>query len=134
MERKTIITVIVFLILFFGFIYLKSLKQKELKNYLSEYDFAIGKVENIFKRGNIGTNIGVSSITYSYNITNKRYTKSYNSKFYKILTRTNKNELYLVIYNKSNPQNSILLSDYHILDTTDFQKCIERFKKTQTEF
>lgn len=42
--------------------------------------------------------------------------------------------MYLIIYNEDNPQNSILLTDYPISNISDFQDCIERFKKNSNRF
>ncbi len=128
--------VLVLIILFSGiiFYYFKNQQSKIIVDYLGNYEYSVGTIENYFERGTIGHNIGKSSITYSFKIGNENIIKNYDILFYKLPENPIIGDKYIVLYNIENFENSILLGNYKINHGHDINKIIEIIKKNPPKF
>ncbi len=102
-------------------------KAKDLITYLGDYEYEIGTVTDVIQRGAMKGVIGHTSVRYTFEVNDVVYTKYYNSSFYEVNSNVDFFAHYIVIYNKSNPENSLLLGDYPINNNTEFQSFKEEF-------
>lgn len=128
MERNHYIIIAVVIISLGMIIWGKKGKNENLASYLGNYDFEIGEVITLNKRGAMNGVIGHWSLIYTFEVDGVSYKKFYDASFYKVNSTTELYGKYVVIYNKENPENSLLLSDHLIRSNADFEKFKEEFK------
>lgn len=134
MDKKKYLIISIFIISLLIYLFTTKLSTNKFENYLNDYDFSVGNVDAYFRRSTIGYNVGRSSITYTYLVENVKYTKSYDLLFYKLPDNPKIGSKYIVVYNKNNPRNSLLLGNYPISKDADFKNFINNTKKIKIAF
>ena len=79
----------------------------------------------------IGTGKAISYIEFKYYVNNIELIKKYDNTYYSSfpLEKPNLNSEYLVIYEKGNPNNSLILLNYELKDKNDLEKYKNEFQK-----
>lgn len=134
MDKKYYIIVVILVASYMVFLLTSKVNNEKIKNYLGDYDFSVGTVEVYFNRGTIGSNVGVSSVTYSYMANGIRYINNYDALFYKLPSSPNIGDKFVVAFNKNDPQKSILLGDCLIRTDNDFEFFINRYKNDNSNY
>ncbi|WP_406844741.1 hypothetical protein [Flavobacterium soyae] len=106
----------------------------KIKRDLGNYDYIVGTIEVYFYRVPVAYNATFSSITYSYIVNNVKYVNNYDAMFYKLPYSPNVNDKFVVVYNKNDPQKSILLGDYPIKTEEDFNVFLKKYKNVKLKF
>ncbi|MEX0595946.1 MAG: hypothetical protein WD512_05540 [Candidatus Paceibacterota bacterium] len=121
MKNKSYLLIgILFLITILLYHYAQNAKENNYDRYdLGNPYFTVGEIEEYFQRGTIGSNVGSSSITYTYEVSGRVFRKNYDKMYYKLPEKPKKHQKYIVLYNKDYPENSILLGDYKFRNESD---------------
>lgn len=131
LDKKKIIGYIIILIVAIGF-YAIVMKYNHDENtkIFSNPEYTIGELTYFSDaKGYVGKTPGrPSEIKYVYSINGNKLENKYVAGEYNIpFSGPIVGEKYIVIYLKSNPQESRMLFDYPIKDSTDFQKYMKVF-------
>ena len=126
------------LIIIFGYFVSRNNDRKavvKVNNLMETGEFAIGKITgHTYSSSSSGRGL-LSTIMYNYTVEEKEYicylSHAVNEAITgrKFLSSTHKGDLFLVVYEYSNPQNSILHLDSPIQDSTDFNSHIRFFSE-----
>lgn len=123
-ELKTILVLLIFGAFFLSYYnYQENISFNALR---SNYSLSKGKINNYFisnkfsLRGGTGSN----DLKYTYNVSNREFENKYSDRGYIDIPDV-KPDLtieYLVLFEKDNPQNSVILLNYPIKSKNDFKK------------
>ncbi|CEN35715.1 hypothetical protein [Capnocytophaga cynodegmi] len=140
MKRADREEVVLMIVLFFsvsGLLVIKKFQDDEFYRLTDNYAITKGYIESYFVGGKVSIpTMGVSapnnSVEYSYFIGNDFYVKKY-SEPGRVEIPDIKPDLsadYIVIYEKTNPENSFILLNYPVKDDIQFKEYQKVFEKT----
>ncbi len=120
---------IILVLLIFGSIFLSYYNYQENKFFdaiRNNYALSKGKINNYFVSNKVSLRggSGANDIKYGYFINNRQFENRYAERGYVKIpdVKPNLNIEYLVIYQKDNPTNSIILLNYPLTAKNDFEK------------
>lgn len=122
------------LLLFSAAIFLSQRRKGDIrKNILNNIEYSIGTVTKYVggHRGIFGANIKVTQGDPVIQISFKTKEHQINTKSKGLLSSDKEccvGNKYLVVYDSTNPETCMLLFDYQINDSADFEKYMEEFK------
>ena len=140
MKRANQEEVILMIILFFsvfGLLVIKKFGDDEFHKLTNNYAITKGYIESYFVGGKVsiptmGISAANNSVEYSYFIGKDFYVKKY-SEPRRVKIPDIKPDLsadYIVIYEKTNPENSFILLNYPVKDNIQFKEYQKNFEKT----
>lgn len=123
---------IILIFLFFGFIYAiyySIERNKKVSSLRNNFSLTTGNVKEYFvpKLRGRGSN---TSIKYIYHVNNQFIENQYQENYYVDIPddKPDLSLLYLVIYEKANPENSFILLNYPVNSSEDLERYKEIFK------
>jgi hypothetical protein len=123
-ELKTILVLIIFVSIYFSYYnYQENRSFNALKN---NYALSKGKITNYFISNKVSLRGGSGSndVKYIYSVNNKEFENKYSERGYIDIPdiKPDLNIEYMVLYQKDNPKNSVMLLNYPLRRQGDFEK------------
>lgn len=127
---KIILVLVIFVSIFFSYLnYVENISFNALRN---NYALSKGKIitylisNKVSLRGGSGSN----DVKYTYSVNNKEFDNKYSERGYIDIpdVKPDLNIEYLVLYQKDSPKNSVILLNYPIENSGDFEKYKGLFK------
>lgn len=134
MDKKKYILVLIIIMGLIVFLWGREINKNKTTKDLGDYDYTVGNIEVYFYRSPVGYNARFSSITYSYIVNNIKYINNYDALFYKLPPSPNVNDKFVVVFNKKDPQKSLLLGDFPIKTNQDFKIFVDTHKDFKIKF
>ena len=99
----------------------------QIQSLVKNFDVTNGKVLKHIR----GKGKALSSIEFVYYVNHIKIVRQYDDTYYSKfpVEKPNFNSYYLVIYEKGNPNNSLILLDYELKDKNDLEKYRIQFQK-----
>lgn len=126
---------IILVLLIFGSIFLSYYNYQENISFnalRNNYAISKGKINNYFISNKVSLRGGSGSndIKYTYLANNEEFENKYSERGYIDIpdVKPDLNVDYLVLYQKDNPKNSVILLNYPIKNNSDFEKYKSLFK------
>jgi hypothetical protein len=128
-QLKLILIIIIIAISFK--IYDTIINDNQIQSLVKNFDVTNGKVIKHIR----GKGKAISYIEFKYYVNNIKIVKQYDDTYYSSfpIEKPNFNSDYLVIYEKGNPNNSLILLNYELKDKNDLEKYKIEFQKNIPE-
>jgi hypothetical protein len=128
-ELKTILVLIIFVSIYFSYYnYQENISFNALRN---NYALSKGKINNYFISNKVSLRGGSGSndVKYTYLVNNKEFENKYSERGYIDIPdiKPDLNIEYMVLYQKDNPKNSVILLNYPLRRQGDFEKYEKMF-------
>lgn len=127
---KIILALVIFVSIFFSYSnYVENISFNALKN---NYSLSKGKIITYFISNKVSLRGGVGSnnVKYTYSVNNTEFENKYSERGYVDIPdlKPDLSIEYLVLYQKDSPKNSVILLNYPIENSVDFEKYRGLFK------
>lgn len=135
-SRTDVVATIVITLSFIMLVVIKTIKHDKFQRMINNYNVTKGYVENYIVTNKVsvpttGAHAQGNNVKFSYSVGDKVFMKSY-SEPGRVEIPDIKPDLsigYLVIYEKSNPENSFILLNYPVKDDAKMKEYEELFRK-----
>ena len=133
---KNILFIVIAIFCVCGIIIYKKIDKKEHHEIISNGCYTIGTVyfyssvkDGLYVPPMINSPSNPAGVKFSYIVNGKPYNNQYNADYYKMpLSGIVDGEKYLVIYKKNEPEKSLMLFNYPVKDSSDYNRYIKEFK------